>query len=119
MSQIPIGWLINNEWLETSPFAKGWLMIVGVPNRPLYFYQKDIVASNSYHRSEAKFLPESTQMGYESTLQIKSDRAFSHDPNPVQKSPKILSQPQRLDAHLRRPAGRAGHPFTPGKQYLA
>ena len=38
MSQIPVGWLIFIEGFETSPEKE----VNDEPDRPLYFYQKDI-----------------------------------------------------------------------------
>ena len=46
-----VGWLI--EGLETSQFLQQVVMIDGTstPNRPLFFYQKDIVAINNNQQS--------------------------------------------------------------------
>ena len=42
MSQIPIGWLINRG-VWRNPFNNRSMMIDGIPNRHLYFYQKDVI----------------------------------------------------------------------------
>jgi len=42
MSQIPIGWLINRG-VWNYPFNNRH-MIDGILNRPLYFYQKDMIS---------------------------------------------------------------------------
>ena len=39
-----VGWLIEGF---VYPFNNRKIMIDGLPNRPLYFYQKDIIDSNS------------------------------------------------------------------------
>ena len=46
MSQIPTGWLMNKEGLETTPLATGFYDDIWyTSSRPLYFYQKDIAGN--------------------------------------------------------------------------
>jgi len=44
LQSFPIGWLINTG--VVYPFNNREMMIDGIPNRPLYFYQKDIIVAN-------------------------------------------------------------------------
>ena len=41
-----VGWLIEGF---LYPFNDRWLMTDGIPNQPLYFYQKDIIGSSLSH----------------------------------------------------------------------
>jgi len=97
MSQIPIGWLMKKEGF-VYPFKNRLMMIDGIPNRPLYFYQKDIIGLDAvvfmafsiffiiFHHIHAYFMgilfcSDIPSLGQEIVAEMKKGSGSIGDPN--------------------------------------